>query len=168
MENLLRETIALQNIGKAHLLDLGINRFSVPDTIAELLPACTGIREYVSALKHLSKQDGVHLTAEGYRKYAELVIAESNKRDTVGSLSVSVPAVAVGKKLHHYYWRGFSSPVGSSRPKNHTEAYLQSHGGGKWSGRGASGRGGGGIRHHGQTHTFKTPPPYRGRGKRGH
>jgi hypothetical protein len=34
-----------------------------------------------------------------------------------------------------YYWRGFASPVGVCRPRNHNKAYKLTHpsrGGGKW------------------------------------
>ena len=43
--------------------------------------------------------------------------------------------MSVGYFLTEYYWRGFTSPVGTPRPKNHAEAYKLTHGargGGKW------------------------------------
>ncbi len=39
-----------------------------------------------------------------------------------------------GKPQKTFYWRGFVSPTGSCRPKQHNAAYRASHpgGGGKW------------------------------------
>jgi hypothetical protein len=136
VKNLIRETIALRNVCISELQHMGVKNFIVPDLMAGLLPACTGIGEYAKAFKHLIAQDGVHLTQEGYKKLAQIIIESSKNQKTAVDLSASGSGALItpGLKLQSsYYWRGFSSPVGTPRPSNKTEAYKLTHGGGgKW------------------------------------
>jgi len=137
-ETLLREVIALQNICSDQLQVMGVKNCAVPNMVAGMMPACTGVREYVTALQHLMAEDGVHFSGEGYRKISDTIIAANEKISlSAASPYVSGAAPQTGKSriLTEYYWRGFTSPVGTPRPKNHAEAYKLTHGargGGKW------------------------------------
>ncbi len=91
----------------------------------------------------------------------ETQTGKSENPDTVRPPNVS------GTRQRTFYWRGFVSPVGTSRPTNHNKAYLQSHSshgcrnpanpqqkaGGKWP-------------REQKEKSFRYPAPYRG-GPRG-
>jgi hypothetical protein len=85
-----------------------------------MMPACLGINEYALSLKHLMKGDGVHLNEDGQRCLANALSSQiephngkSEKPDTVRPPNVS------GTRQRTFYWRGFASPIGTSRPTNH-------------------------------------------------
>ncbi len=100
----------------------------MPDLLKLMMPACIGISEYALSLKHLFKDDGVHLNADGLRCLANALSSlignqggTSEKSSTVRLSNVS------GPRPRSFYWRGFVSPVGTCRPNNHNKAYMQSH-----------------------------------------
>jgi hypothetical protein len=100
------------------------------------MPTCSGIPEYAAALKDLMSSDGVHFTESGYRCLASGFT--THLTETLKKKSASVSIISGTSRGHggrgggkqSYYWRGFVSPIGTSRPKNHHQAYLQSHSGG--------------------------------------
>jgi hypothetical protein len=71
----------------------------------------------------------------GYEKLAETVVkcCKTQFEKSVSAASI-VSARPVGARQKTFYWCGFVSPVGSSRPASHAAAYLAAHpgGGGKW------------------------------------
>jgi hypothetical protein len=96
---------------------------------------CNGIKEKAVGLKHIMSAHGVHFTKHGYEKLAETVVkcCKTQFEKSVSAASI-VSARRVGTRQKTFYWRGFVSPVGSSRPASRTAAYLAAHpsGGGKW------------------------------------
>jgi hypothetical protein len=135
METNLREIIALRNICIDQLEIMGMKTFLVPDMIPGMMPACTGIKEYCTALSHLTAADGVHLTQEGYRKVADTIVDSKFTAKPPTAACPIVPGSSHGGNARvqcEFYWRGFMSPVGTARPKNKADAYKQTHGGGKW------------------------------------
>jgi len=118
----------------------------VPDTTQKLFPECTNSISLANALKHVYARDSVHLTKEGYTKLAEIVIECITSRFSA-SLSVSGASMGpLGEKPEKYFWRGFTSPTGSERPKEKFFSQRnRTAGGGKWRGgnnSGGMGRGG--------------------------
>ncbi len=107
----------------------------MPDLVGNLLPACNGLKEKAVGLKHIMSADGVHFTKHGYEKLAETVVkcCKTQFEKSVSAASI-VSARPAGTRQKTFYWRGFVSPVGSSRPASRTAAYLAAHpgGGGKW------------------------------------
>jgi hypothetical protein len=79
--------------------------------------------------------DRVHFTKHGYEKLAETVVkcCKTQFEKSVSAASI-VSARPAGTRQKTFYWRGFVSLVGSSRPASRTAAYLAAHpgGGGKW------------------------------------
>jgi hypothetical protein len=128
---------ALRTSCVANLQGIGIKDFSVPDMIKLMMPACTGIPEYLAALKHMSATDGVHFTEDGYRCIANAILthaAHTTENAVTDQKSAPFSFVTEGRK-QTYYWRGFVSPVGVCRPRNRNLAYKLTHhsrGGGKW------------------------------------
>jgi hypothetical protein len=133
-ETMLGELNRIRTACNANLETLGVKNFSVPDMVKLSMPACIGIPEYAAALKDLMSNDGVHFTEAGYKCLAAGFSSHVN--DLSKKKSASVPIVSgsgsgTGSKSgkQSFYWRGFVSPIGTSRPKNHHQAYLQSHSG---------------------------------------
>jgi hypothetical protein len=135
VSSLLQETLALRNVCKSALQALGKKNAWVPDLVGNLLPACNGLKEKAVGLKHIMSADGVHFTKHGYEKLAETVVkcCKTQFEKSVSAASI-VSARPAGTRQKTFYWRGFVSPVGSSRPASRTAAYLAAHpgGGGKW------------------------------------
>jgi len=128
--------IALRSICASQLDSMGIQRYQVTDTIPGLLPACTGISEYSMTYRLIEASDGVHLTAEGYCRLASLITKYCENQNTAGASHLSGPRGQPTKGSgtspnSSYFWRGFTSPVGTPRPKNSTARYHLTHGGGK-------------------------------------
>jgi hypothetical protein len=163
-EKLLGELNVIRTCLTNTLNNLGIKNYSVPDILNLMMPACIGIAEYALSLKHLIKDDGVHLNEDGLRCLAnalsrliETRTGNSEKPDTVRSPNVS------GTRQRTFYWRGFVSPVGTCRPSNHNKAYLQSHSshGGRNSAIPQQKAGGKWPRDQ-KEKSFRHPAPYRG------
>jgi hypothetical protein len=166
IEDLIRESIALTNVCSSHIGQLGIRNVTVTNTVQGMMPACSGIREFSVAYRLLAAADGVHLTNEGYSKLAALIKNNCNNGDelkTAASPYSSGPASrgtrdsSTTPQPSSYFWRGFISPVGTPRPKNSTERYHLTHGGGKWTN----------SKPGPQNRNMPHPHPYRGRGRRG-
>jgi hypothetical protein len=163
-EKLLGELNAIRTTCMNTMNNLGIKNYTIPDILKQMMPACVGIGEYALALKHLIKDDGVHLNEDGLRclAIALTTLIETQKSKPEKPDTVRLPAVS-GTRQRAFYWRGFVSPVGTSRPTNHNKSYLQSHSshggrnqatppqnaGGKWP-KEAKGK------------TFRYPAPYGG------
>ncbi len=135
VSSLLQETLALRGVCKTSIQALGKKNGWVPDLVGNLLPACNGIQEKAVGLKHIMSADGVHFTKHGYEKLAETLVkcCKTHLEKSVSAAS-SVSARPAGSRQKTFYWRGFASHVGSSRPSSHAAAYKTAHpgGGGKW------------------------------------
>ncbi len=116
---------------KSALQALGKKNAWVPDLVGNLLPACNGLKEKAVGLKHIMSADGVHFTKHGYEKLAETIVkcCKTQFEKSVSAASI-VSARPAGTRQKTFYWRGFVSPVGSSRPASRTAAYLAAHPGG--------------------------------------
>jgi len=77
-------------------------------------------RDRAESLRAVSAKDGVNFTAEGCQIYAQKLVDTVNdmasgtahpKKQTASSISFAGP----GRHCNHY-WKGITSPVGSSKP----------------------------------------------------
>ncbi len=121
---------------------MGLKRFWVPDLIGKLLPACNGLAEQATGLREIAAADGVHFTKHGYEKLAHtmvcwsksLVVNSYTAKNSVSDAGGSHGSHRGGPKS--FFWRGFVSPIGSERPRNHHAKFMLTHqgsgGGGKW------------------------------------
>ena len=77
--------------------------------------------------------DNVHLTAPGYSKLVD-GITDCFKRAVGSGISAAVNVPGVPVSASSFFWRGFSSPNGSARPKNTASHYNHTGGQdhGKW------------------------------------
>lgn len=79
-------------------------------------------QDRVVGLRQVSAPDGVHLTAEGYRNIGKSIVSavarlQSGQRGPRAQSSVTaVDSVTGAGGVNRYFWRGFCSPVGSTRP----------------------------------------------------
>jgi len=133
---LLASTISVRKVMRDYLHSR-VSNVWVPDTVNLLATEADGSRSKSEVIGDLFAGDGVHLNDTGAEKFADIVqniIVE--KTTAAHSVSGRVPS-------KEYFWRGFVSPVGSSRPVNSCSYHS---GGGKWraasSGTGSGGRGG--------------------------
>jgi len=92
-------------------------KIMVPNTMQRMFPDCTNSGSLAAALGGVFAADGVHLTKVGYEKVADIVVACIHEHVTA-SVSVAGPLGGLrGEKPEKFFWRGFTSPVGSKRPK---------------------------------------------------
>ena len=129
---LLGKCLAVRKTMKEYFVANYVNVW-VPDTTQQLSPDCTNPGSLANALRLLYANDNVHLTREGYAKMADYIVEIVSSRLSA-SAHVSGPSRGhIGEKPSSYFWRGFTSPTGSSRK---TDRYFsqkhKSFGGGKW------------------------------------
>ena len=133
---LLSSTISVRKVMR-DFLHSRVSNIWVPDTVTMLATEADSSRSKSDVLSELFSGDGVHLNDAGAEKLANIVDnIVMEKITAANSVSGRAPA-------KEYFWRGFVSPVGSSRPKNISCLHA---GGGKWRGSscgtGSGGRGG--------------------------
>jgi hypothetical protein len=127
-EKILGELNGIRTSCENTLNHFGIKNYSMPDLLKLMMPACIGISEYALSLKHLFKDDGVHLNADGLRCLANALSSLiENQGGTSEKPRTVRPSNVSGPRPRTFYWRGFVSPVGTCRPTNHNKAYMQSH-----------------------------------------
>ena len=141
--DLYTQTLGLRKLMR-DFLHCRVANIWVPDTVAQLSPDCTSVIERLEKLKLYYSEDGVHLNNIGNTALSVIVkkIVEDHFAAPV-SVSGRVPS-------GEFFWRGFVSPVGSSRPKNQASFHPGRSsggggGGGKWKTGFGAGRGGGRI-----------------------
>ncbi len=107
---------------------IGFSNSFVPDTVKLLFPDAKTTVELTDGIFGITHSDGVHLVDEGYAALGSILLKVVADRTAVkNALAGKTDA---GKS---FYWRGFTSPVGSARPKTSSCSYKESHpGGGKW------------------------------------
>jgi hypothetical protein len=132
----------------------------VPDTVSKLAGEHTSVTSQVEGLRSVFSSDGVHLSSSGADRYSNIV-------KTIVDEKISAPLhVSGGGKPREFFWRGFVSPVGSSRPTNMSAVHhSRQPGGGKWRGPSAGARTGSssGPRLGGRGGRAYPPPPSTGR-----
>jgi len=125
---LIGKTLGVRKQMRDHLINRGGPSCWVPDTVRMLVPGINSTAEIGIAMCDLSAEDGVHLIDSGYRKLAETIIETVHTRTLANS-----DIAGKSEKGRSFYWRGFTSPVGSARAKNTNFCYKETHpGGGKW------------------------------------
>jgi hypothetical protein len=125
---LMSKTLALKRQMKEYMVSKGMVNTFVPDTVKLLFPEAKTTEALTENFLGLAHADGVHLTDDAYVSLGSVLLKVVAERlvvkDALSGKSSS------GKS---FYWRGFTSPVGSARPKASTHSYKDSHpGGGKW------------------------------------
>jgi hypothetical protein len=117
---------------KETLLTMGLENFFVLDGIGGLLGVPAGSNrgpasEIVAELRKYCAKDGVHFNEVGYANLGR-VIFEAISGIKSGTLTRSDPfqSSGAGKKSGNtFFWRGFTSPVGYTAPKNSNSSQQQ-------------------------------------------
>jgi len=156
---LLEKTVVLRKVLR-DFLHARVSNVWVPETVAKLSGEHTSITNQIEGLRTMFSEDGVHLSPNGADAYACIV-------KTLIDEKISAPIrVSGGGKPREYFWRGFVSPTGSSRPSNLSAVHQNRHpGGGKWRGPSTGARTGSGTgpRQGGWGGRGYPPPPSAGR-----
>jgi hypothetical protein len=149
ISEILESTTGLRKHIQDGLIRAGVTNFVVPDLIQKMVDEKGDYKQMGEKLKLLTSHDNVHLTMEGYNTVADVVVKTLSDQKSAALLSNSG---STGPRAG-FYWRGFVSPVGTTRVKYGATTYKQARvGGGKW-------RGGG--------HHWNSPPFGAGRGRGG-
>jgi hypothetical protein len=101
------------------------SRVTVPELYDAMFPEATSAGKVLECIRHITDSDGVHLTMEGYRMYANAIIQAVKSKVKADETTTL--------KQKQYFWRGFVSPVGAERPKNMAAYHPnKTMGSGKW------------------------------------
>ena len=115
-ESIVGDTVAIRKMVRDYL-HCRVSRVWVPDMLTALAPGRTGCADIAVGLKNLFAKDGVHLTPGGYELYgSNLHNIVTSKLSASVCVSGGVPGQGTPNKS--FYWKGFVSPVGSSRPSS--------------------------------------------------
>jgi len=126
--DLMSKTLALRRQLKDYMVSKGISNCWVPDMAGKMFPDCNTTADIATCMCNVTSADGVHLSDEGYAKMAAALLMVVKER-----LASNCNIAGSKSTDRSYYWRGFNSPVGSTRPKHTPASYKeQHHGGGKW------------------------------------
>jgi hypothetical protein len=119
-DRILGATSKLRTVLKKRLLGRTAGLHWVTDTCSAVPESVQGnAAEKLQFLKGCSAQNGVHYTREGYVNIAKTISVTIQKLQTgdIGRAKNSgASAVHVSGSGRRFFWRGFSSPVGSSLP----------------------------------------------------
>ena len=136
----------LRKVLRGELAGSALVNYWVLDILEDLAPTSAGglagVEESAFELINLFTGDNVHLTGVGYGR---LAVSIPRGIDHVAKKRLESECVVTGE-LKNFYWRGFVSHKGSSRPKP-TQNKLKMRGRGGWGGPGRGGHGGH-RRHH--------------------
>jgi hypothetical protein len=125
---LLDSTSHFRDLLVTSLRKMGVENFYVIDGIAGLLGFGPGERrpgnaDLVMDLKPIFQNDGVHYSEVGYRNLAKAAVEamagtisgtlRQHHLETATAVANNAPSVQLPARKLTYYWRGFSSPVGS-------------------------------------------------------
>jgi hypothetical protein len=109
-----------RNVMKGELNRLGVPNFRIMDGWTDILGVKhTSREENVSSLCHFTSADGVHFTRDGYENLANAI------HNTVMSRNKSAAANSFtgNGRRGSFFWRGFISPMGSTRPRFSAAGY---------------------------------------------
>jgi hypothetical protein len=99
-----------------------VSKVWVPDVLELLIPGKPGISNIATGLKDLYAKDGVHLTVAGYKKLAtsfhQMIMDKIAGLCSVSGGGTSASPPIKDRHSKSFYWKGFASPVGSTRPSN--------------------------------------------------
>jgi len=125
--DLLSATLSVKKTVKEFVVDHGLQNAWVPDIVRKMWPEDVTTKSLTDRLVRVTAGDGVHLTNDGYSLMGETILSIISEKKSSAAL-VSGPSAS-----QRFYWRGFESPVGSTREKPSVAFYKESHpGGGKW------------------------------------
>ncbi len=140
--DILAKTVGLRKIVR-DFVHTRIGNVWVPDTLGEILEkggagSSTGtgngsstLAEQADSLRYFFAGDGVHMSREGANVYTEIVHKIIDERITASN------SVSGRGSQKDFFWRGFVSTVGSTRPSNIASFHNRKPGGGKWRGSGS-------------------------------
>jgi len=92
-------------------------KIMVPDIMQRMFPDCTNNGSLATALGGVFAADGVHLTKVGYEKVADIIVACVQDHCSASDFVAGPMGGLLREKPEKFFWRGFTSPVGSKRPK---------------------------------------------------
>jgi hypothetical protein len=133
----------LRNLLKKLLADMGVQNYWVLDGLGAVLGIDSGKDrggngEILSELRPYMGSDGVHFNESAYKNIAKVIIGTVSNLFS-GSLGKQRPSSTTTPSASgSFYWRGYTSPCGSTRPRTQPKKH--------WSGkmgRGAHSGGGG-------------------------
>jgi len=127
--DLMSKTLVVRRQLKEYMVQKGIPNAWVPDMLRMVFPTASTTSTLTDQVLTVTHADGVHLVDDGYAMLGNVLL------DVVKTRLASNTAVSgeSSSGLSRFYWRGFTSPTGSARPKPSVTAYKDSHpGGGKW------------------------------------
>jgi len=138
-QELLGKTMDLRKVLR-DFLHSRISNVWVPDIISELTVECNSLTSKAESLRTFFAGDGVHFSKDGAEPYVTVVKGLLDEK-IAADVFVSGP-----QKPREFFWRGFVSPTGSSRPTNlSANHHNKTAGGGKWRGPSAGPRTGSGA-----------------------
>jgi hypothetical protein len=104
----------LRNVMKGELNRLGVPNFRVTEGWTNILGVkYTSREDNVSALRHFTTADGVHFTRDSYENLANAIHNTVTSKDKIAAVN----SRAGNRRRGTFFWRGFISPNGSTRPK---------------------------------------------------
>jgi hypothetical protein len=125
--DMLRKVDHLRALLKGELARHGVVKHWVMDGWKDLVGVKGQNRdEDMTSLRHVTGTDNVHFTKEGYENLAAAIHATINTRRSVSAARSNVAGTEAAGKKQQYFWRGFVSPTGSSRPKFTATSYNNS------------------------------------------
>ncbi len=80
--------------------------------------------EDIVSLRHVTGSDNVHFTRGGYKTMVEAVSKILTQNFKIAAVS-SVSGNQAGKRQFSFFWRGFKSSNGASRPKFSASAFSR-------------------------------------------
>jgi hypothetical protein len=101
---------------------MGVEKYWVLDRLGAIMGVDSGTdrgsnRELLADMEQFVAADGVHLSKPGYRNIARVIVSTATAlvSGKLGKNRCTNTSISQGRS---YYWRGFISPVGSSRQKS--------------------------------------------------
>jgi hypothetical protein len=116
----------LRSILKKQIVNIGLDKAWVGDGVGDLVPPSIKNKDdIIVCLRESCAADGVHYTDEGYATLSSNIHSalESKFAKRWESMSAAVSVSGKGERHGNFYWRGFLSPVGSTRPKSTATSY---------------------------------------------
>jgi hypothetical protein len=128
--DLMSKTLAIRRQLKEYSVEKGMPTIWVPDMLRMMFPTATTTATLTEQILSVTHADGVHLLDDGYAMLGTVLLDVVKTRL---AYNVHVSGDQESGSSKSYYWRGFTSPTGSARPKPSVTSYKDSHpGGGKW------------------------------------